>query len=346
MSTKVRCMSLAALLIMSMSTRARGDDVERQRLSHDRAIDAVTEVVAEVLQLQLRKLEVNGLQEQPIYRELQASRTNLRGLVKSEMSELRKLLADSDSPNEIASDVRQLARRIVVKLTAERLRVQKRRSDVGEATKPDFDPELLAKQTNDLQELGETLDQLLEKQARAKEMAAADAEAARKLEESIGAELEKAAEDSDLDDQVETRLDEAQDAVADAEKQLQEDSDASATDRMQAIEAAEDALMQASVEVESQLNDLKQALDSETASQNAAPSDGVSKNEPSSGTTRDLGSGAASGGDRVIEARSLTGETWFARLPAELQAAIRAQTRRPAPRGYEERLGEYFRSTD
>jgi hypothetical protein len=38
--------------------------------------------------------------------------------------------------------------------------------------------------------------------------------------------------------------------------------------------------------------------------------------------------------------------TWFTKLPAEVRAAIRAQVRRAAPRGYEERLERYFQSID
>jgi hypothetical protein len=37
---------------------------------------------------------------------------------------------------------------------------------------------------------------------------------------------------------------------------------------------------------------------------------------------------------------------WFARLPADLREAIRAKSRRPAPRGYEERLKRYFESIE
>lgn len=37
-------------------------------------------------------------------------------------------------------------------------------------------------------------------------------------------------------------------------------------------------------------------------------------------------------------------ETWMARLPPELRAAIQARGRRPPPRGYEERLQRYFES--
>ena len=346
MRTSLKWTALAAVLTTTMAAFACGDDLPRQRLSHDHAIDAVTEVVAEVLDLQLRKLEVNGLQGQAIYRELLSSSGVLRGLIEREMAELQSLLGDTDSLDGIAVDVRRLARRIVVKLTAERLRVERRRGDVSEIDKQELDSDSLAQQVAELKDLGETLDQLLEKQARAKQMAADDVGAARELEESIGTELEKADNDSELNDEVESRLDEAQDAVADAEKQLQDDAEAAPTDRMQAIEAAADALMQARVEVESQLNDMNRTNESSVTYENATDSEGLSKNQASSGTTRDLDAGATARGDHAIKSRSLVGQAWFTRLPPELQSVIRARTRRRAPRGYEERLREYFRSTD
>jgi hypothetical protein len=39
-------------------------------------------------------------------------------------------------------------------------------------------------------------------------------------------------------------------------------------------------------------------------------------------------------------------EPWMAKLPAELRNAIRAEAQRPAPRGYEERLRNYFKNID
>jgi len=137
-----------------MAAFACGDDLPRQRLSHDHAIDAVTEVVAEVLDLQLRKLEVNGLQGQAIYRELRSSSGVLRGLIEREMAELQSLLGDTDSLDGIAVDVRRLARRIVVKLTAERLRVERRRGDVSEIDKQELDSDSLAQQVAELKDLG------------------------------------------------------------------------------------------------------------------------------------------------------------------------------------------------
>ena len=39
-------------------------------------------------------------------------------------------------------------------------------------------------------------------------------------------------------------------------------------------------------------------------------------------------------------------EPWVAELPPEVRGAIRANSRRPPPRGYEERLQRYFKNID
>jgi hypothetical protein len=54
-----------------------------------------------------------------------------------------------------------------------------------------------------------------------------------------------------------------------------------------------------------------------------------------------LGSSDASPGSPTFE-----DEPWFARLPAEVRAAIRAKSQRRAPKAYEEKLGRYFQSID
>ena len=51
-------------------------------------------------------------------------------------------------------------------------------------------------------------------------------------------------------------------------------------------------------------------------------------------------------GDRDIQARKLEQQPWFAKLPPELRAAIRAGSQRRAPRAYEERLRRYFQSVE
>jgi len=44
--------------------------------------------------------------------------------------------------------------------------------------------------------------------------------------------------------------------------------------------------------------------------------------------------------------QSFVEEPWFAKLPPDLRKSIRNNSRRRAPRGYEERLKKYFQSVD
>jgi hypothetical protein len=55
---------------------------------------------------------------------------------------------------------------------------------------------------------------------------------------------------------------------------------------------------------------------------------------------------ADSQSDADLRMRSVEKEAWFAKLPPDLRKAIQARARRPAPRGYEERLRRYFESGD
>lgn len=50
--------------------------------------------------------------------------------------------------------------------------------------------------------------------------------------------------------------------------------------------------------------------------------------------------------DGDIRTRQLERAAWFTKLPPEQRKAIEARARRPAPRGYEQRLRRYFESLD
>jgi hypothetical protein len=57
-------------------------------------------------------------------------------------------------------------------------------------------------------------------------------------------------------------------------------------------------------------------------------------------------SGRNAGDVAVSGNRPAGDEPWMAKLPAELRNAIRAEAQRPAPRGYEERLRNYFKNVE
>jgi hypothetical protein len=210
----------------------------------------------------------------------------------------------------------------------------------------EFDPDALADRAAQLQELSTSLNDLVEKQAEASELAAADPASAAEIEAAIADALAEADDASQLSDGVETRLDEAQEAVAKAEQALEDGSPAAEQNRLEAVENAEKSLMEAAAEVQAQLSDVQQAMEAANPSEANPSSDSTSKNEASSGTTRDAGSTNISEQGADVESRGFEKEAWFTRLPADLQNRIRGATRRPAPRGYEEKLQRYFQTDD
>lgn len=210
----------------------------------------------------------------------------------------------------------------------------------------EFDPDALADRAAQLQELSTSLNDLVEKQAEASELAAADPASAAEIEAAIADALAESDDASQLSDGVETRLDEAQEAVAKAEQALEDGSPAAEQNRLEAVENAEKSLMEAAAEVQAQLSDVQQAMEAANPSEANPSSDSTSKNEASSGTTRDAGSTSISEQGADVESRGFEKEAWFARLPADLQNRIRGATRRPAPRGYEEKLQRYFQTDD
>jgi hypothetical protein len=83
-----------------------------------------------------------------------------------------------------------------------------------------------------------------------------------------------------------------------------------------------------------------------------SPASATSPQASSGGeTTSPPSEGQASAGrrpsatDRAVHPvgrRDFSNEVWFAKLPAEVRRANRAQANRPLPRGYEQRLRRYF----
>ncbi|MCA9122493.1 MAG: hypothetical protein H6822_15190 [Planctomycetaceae bacterium] len=208
------------------------------------------------------------------------------------------------------------------------------------------DPEALAMQAAQLEELSNSLGELLETQSDATELAATDVSSAAELESAIADGLAEADDASQLSNGVESKLDDAREAVAKAEQALDDASPSAEKNRLEAVANAESALMEAAAEVQSQLSDVQHAMEAASPSEANPSSDSASKNEASSGTTRDSGSTTVSDQDLAVESRSLEDEAWFARLPASLKNRILAATRRPPPRGYEAKLQRYFQSED
>jgi len=48
----------------------------------------------------------------------------------------------------------------------------------------------------------------------------------------------------------------------------------------------------------------------------------------------------------IANAQKLAEEPWFLKLPPDMREAIRSNSQRPPPSGYDERMQEYFQNTD
>lgn len=95
------------------------------RDAQERARAMARELVATALDVQLRQLEDNGLEQLPLHAEIKAMRGNIEGLVGNEMQGVVDLLAKAEStpPDEQAAAVheaRRLIRHVTVRLSAER----------------------------------------------------------------------------------------------------------------------------------------------------------------------------------------------------------------------------------
>ena len=81
--------------------------------------------------------------------------------------------------------------------------------------------------------------------------------------------------------------------------------------------------------------------------QSGKPSGATDKSAQStSGQQSPEGQMANSSADSKLGERTFHEEPWVAKLPPELRQAIRAQSQRPPPRGYEGRLRRYFENVD
>jgi hypothetical protein len=103
--------------------RKQADQQQARRLTRD--------LIAGVLDVQLRQLDDNGLQDMPVYRDIQAMRENINALVDREMAEVVALLATAQTGGPAEREAafvqaRRAIRGIVNQLTAERRNLLRR----------------------------------------------------------------------------------------------------------------------------------------------------------------------------------------------------------------------------
>ncbi len=101
------------------------DTLRRKQEDQQRARTMTRELVGSVLDIQLRQLEDNGLEDMPVYADIQLMRKNLATLVDAEMVKVVELLADAQKlpaaqRQATFVEARKQIRSVVVRLTAER----------------------------------------------------------------------------------------------------------------------------------------------------------------------------------------------------------------------------------
>ncbi len=101
------------------------DALRRKQEDQQRARTMTRELVGSVLDLQLRQLEDNGLEDMPVYNDIQLMRKNLTTVVDGEMVKVVELLTDAQrlpAADRQATfvEARKQIRVVIVRLTAER----------------------------------------------------------------------------------------------------------------------------------------------------------------------------------------------------------------------------------
>ena len=104
---------------------------QAKRQAQERARTMARELVTGVLDLQLTKLEVNGLDKLPIYGEIAAMRKNIDRLIETDMAEVIDLLTQAQELPEAERQkkyelIREKTRDIVVRLSIERQNLLRR----------------------------------------------------------------------------------------------------------------------------------------------------------------------------------------------------------------------------
>lgn len=99
--------------------------------AQDNARSLAVDLVAAVLDVQLRQLEENGLAELPLYRDIQSMRANVSQLAAREMNDIVRLLTEAKSAPPRTADqkwteAREAIRHVVAQLMAERQKLHRR----------------------------------------------------------------------------------------------------------------------------------------------------------------------------------------------------------------------------
>ena len=70
-------------------------DIRARQAAQSRARRLARELLSNILDTQLKQLEINGLQQETIYNDIRTMRANIETLVENEMNQVVELLADA-----------------------------------------------------------------------------------------------------------------------------------------------------------------------------------------------------------------------------------------------------------
>lgn len=121
----VAAMMMGTLTGIACAQSIEADTLRRKQEDQQRARMMTRELVGNVLDIQLRQLEDNGLEDMPVYNDIQLMRKNLATLVDAEMVKVVEILAEAQrmpaaQRQETFVEARKQIRSVVVRLTAER----------------------------------------------------------------------------------------------------------------------------------------------------------------------------------------------------------------------------------
>src|SRR5688572_22626682 len=121
----------ALALACSVAAAADADAFRRKQQAQEKARALAGELVGAVLDIQLRQLEENGLQDRQIYKDIAAMKGNLGALMRADMEQIVQLLVKAQEGSQAErlahfNEARGKIREVVVQLMAERRKLYRR----------------------------------------------------------------------------------------------------------------------------------------------------------------------------------------------------------------------------
>jgi hypothetical protein len=130
-ATEMFAVSFLTAAEPSDSPQVDGESLRQKLVAHQRARQAASDLVSNILAVQLQQLEENGLQGLPLYGDIAQMRTNIDGLVESSMGDVVGLLASAQHAPAAEREktfvaARQKIRDVVGELSVERQNLSRR----------------------------------------------------------------------------------------------------------------------------------------------------------------------------------------------------------------------------